>query len=336
MLETMQAGIRENVEGSAWIETIREIVLREIFPNSERLKRAMGLLWFYQRSGLQKLIRKSGILKHFPDSLDQSEAILPEIKGLDQLKNSVYSGNGEIEKVGFLRGCVMDYFYPDTNRATINVLEKVGYTAEIPEDQGCCGAVHLHNGEHEIAKNLARKNIDAFEDHKVVISNAAGCGASMKEYCNLLADDNKYAERASKFSEKVLDISEFLHGKIDLSSMKDIELKAVFDIPCHLIHGQNVSSQPEELLKSIPGLDLKPLQESHICCGSGGTFNITQPEMSLEVLERKMNNIRKTGAEAAVTANIGCMIQLSRGSEIFGPDIKIYHIIDLLDIALLE
>ncbi|MCP4724365.1 MAG: 4Fe-4S dicluster domain-containing protein [bacterium] len=336
MLESMQEEINENVEGSAWTGFIKDFVLHEIFPDPERLKKAMGLIWFYQRSGIQKLVRKFGVLKLLPGNLDLSEQFLPEVRGRKLINSLPISSGNPGKRIGFLRGCVMDYFYPATNRATLNVLRKAGYSASVPEDQNCCGAVHLHNGDHDTAKELAKKNIDAFESFDIVISNAAGCGAAMKEYGGLLADDNEYSEKAVEFSKKVMDISEFLFDKIDPDTFKNIDMNIAFDIPCHLIHGQKISSQPENLLRSIPGLVLKPLHESEMCCGSGGTFNVTQPDLSLKVLERKMENVRKSGAKAIVTANIGCMIQLEKGVELFGPDLEIYHIIDLLDIALVE
>ncbi|KPK94082.1 hypothetical protein AMJ80_05605 [bacterium SM23_31] len=339
LLDTAQELISENAPVSLKERFFKALVLRYIFPFPARLRMIFRLLWMYQRSGLQKLVRTTKILRLISKNLDKAERFLPPVAGFSPLQTDIKNDNTALKdtkKVGLLRGCIMDYFYPETNRATLRLLKKCGCTVIIPEKQHCCGAVHLHNREHELAKESARKTIDAFENENVdfVITNAAGCGAVMKEYGTLLSDDPEYAGKAAQFSAKVKDISEFLVDFLPNLHFGTVNKTVVYDDPCHLLHGQKISRQPSLLLESVPGLDIRPLYEAEMCCGSGGTFNITQPELSLKVLKRKMENIKRSGADTVVTANIGCMIQLERGVEISKMNLRVCHIVDILDEAL--
>lgn len=339
LLETAQHLISEKAPMSLRERFFKAFVLRLIFPFPARLRMIFRLIWLYQRSGLQKLVRATRLLRLFSKNIDTAERFLPSIAGFSMLQSN-NKDNGanfkEKRKVGFLRGCVMDYFYPESNRATLRLLKKCGCAVIIPENQHCCGAVHLHNREHELAKDFARKTIDAFENENVdfVITNAAGCGAMMKEYGMLLSDDTEYAEKAVQFSAKVRDVSEFLVDYVPNLHFERVDKTVVYDDPCHLLHGQKISKQPRLLLESVPGLDIRPLYEAEMCCGSGGTFNITQPALSLQVLQRKMDNIKRSGADTVVTGNIGCMIQLNRGAEMNGLNLRVCHIVDILDEAL--
>jgi len=343
LLETAQEFINVKAPVSFRTRFLNALILRHIFPYPARLRMIFRFLWIYQRSGLQKLVRAAGFLRLFSKKLDTVERFMPAIAGFSMLQSNtkVQSENNsqsfkQKRKIGLLRGCVMDYFYPESNRATLRLLEKCGCTVVIPEKQHCCGAVHLHNREHELAKECARKTIDVFENERVdfVITNAAGCGVMMKEYGVLLSDDPDYAEKASQFSVKVKDISEFLAGFAPNFRFGAIHRTVVYDDPCHLIHGQKISQPPRLLLELVPGLDIRPLNEAEMCCGSAGTFNITQPKLSLQVLQRKMDNIKRSGADTVVTSNIGCMIQLERGAEMNGMNLRVCHIVDILDEAL--
>lgn len=339
LFETAQELISENAPVSLRERFFKALILRHIFPFPARLRMIFRIIWLYQRSGLQKLVRETGLLKLFSKNLDVAERFLPSIAGFSLLQSSNKDNIANFRKkrkVGFLRGCVMDYFYPESNRATLRLLKKCGCAVVIPKEQHCCGAVHLHNREHELAKECARKTIDAFENENVdfVVTNAAGCGAMMKEYGALLSDDPEYAEKAARFSEKVKDISEFLVDFIPNLHFGTVNKTVVYDDPCHLIHGQKVSQPPRLLLELVPGLDIRPLYEAEMCCGSGGTFNITQPKLSLQVLQRKMDNIKRSGADTVVTGNIGCMIQLERGAQMNGMNLHVCHIVDILDEAI--
>ena len=238
-------------------------------------------------------------------------------------------------RVAMLNGCVMPLLFGDVNEATVRVLRRNGCEVVFPKNQICCGALNIHNGETVAAKIMARRNIDAFLDAGVdaVVVNAAGCGAAMKEYDYLLRDDPIYAEKAKRFSAGVKDTGEFLAGLGLVGKLAPVELTVTYQDPCHLAHGQRVRNQPRSLLQAIPGLQLKEMEGSDRCCGSAGIYNITHPAMSQHLLKEKMQSVAATTAEAVVSPNPGCMLQLRYGAQQYGPDIKVYHLMDLLDLA---
>ena len=332
LLETAQHIVGEKQPPSFFNRLLRTLILRKIFPYRKRLRFVFRLVWLYQRTGLQRLVRTLRLLRLFSKRLEMSERFLPEIAGIAQIRSNRIFKNAEQPIVGFLRGCVSDYFIPETNKASVELIEMCGYAVFIPDAQHCCGAVHLHNQEYSLAHNCARSIIDVFEIETVdyIITAAAGCGAMMKEYKDILADDPEYAEKAKAFSAKVRDITEFLTAHRDILSFGPVQKSIVYDDPCHLIHGQKIHKEPRLLLASVPELEIRRLTEADICCGSGGTFNITQPELSLRVLKRKMNFIKQSRVEAVVTANIGCIIQLKRGIELEKLPMNVYHIVDIL------
>jgi glycolate oxidase iron-sulfur subunit len=235
-------------------------------------------------------------------------------------------------RIGILIGCVQDVFFPDINQDTIDVLQLNGYDIFIPGQNFCCGSVHGHNGNLEMARTLAKKTIDVFTSGKVewVIINSAGCGAYMKEYASLLSDDAEYADKARDFSKKVKDITEFLveQGWRRPGPLSDMIV--TYHEPCHLVHSQKVSKQPRDIILSIPGIEFRELPEANWCCGSAGIYNIVRYEDAVQILERKMKNIRSTGVSHVVTGNPGCMIQLIYGTKKFMTDVKIIHPISLL------
>ena len=236
-----------------------------------------------------------------------------------------------------LTGCVQDLVYPDVNRDTVDVLLANGCEVITPRAQHCCGSLHAHNGELETAKEMARANIAAMERAAgpldgldAIITNAAGCGSHLKHYERLLAGDPDYAERARIWSAKVKDIHEWLMQLGVVPPTAAVPLKATYHEACHLVHGQKISKQPRDLLRLIPGLELVELPESAWCCGSAGIYNITQPEMSQKLLERKMRNILSTGAKVVASANPGCCVQLEAGARDRSQTIEILHPITLL------
>ena len=337
LLETAQQLLTEKVPASFFERFVRSLLLRKIFPYKKRLRFMFRLLWLYQRSGIQKLIRAARLIKLFSKQLEMAERFLPRIVNFCQIRSSRALKDSQKPVAGLLRGCITDYFAPEINRATLNLIEACGYSVFIPDAQHCCGAVHLHNQEFSLARNCARSIITIFEMEPVdyIITNTAGCGAMMKEYKNLLADDAEYGEKAKQFSAKVRDITEFLVDYKEKLPLRALEKCIVYDDPCHLIHGQKIQTQPRELLSAVPGLTIRHLVEADICCGSGGTFNVTQPELSLQVLKRKMNYIRQSRADIVVTANIGCIIQLKRGTELEKMPLEVSHIVNILDEALI-
>jgi glycolate oxidase iron-sulfur subunit len=240
-----------------------------------------------------------------------------------------------VARAALFSGCVQASVFGPTNAATARVLARNGVEVVVIEDQTCCGALHTHAGERERGRALARKNIAAFErvDADAIIVNAAGCGANMKEYGWLLKDDPVWAKRAESFAARVRDATEFL-GDLGLRERPGpLRLRATYDDPCHLLHGQRISAQPRALLAAIPGLVQLPLVEADMCCGSAGTYNVTQPALSKQLLERKVGNLLATNADMVVTANPGCQMQIEAGLRAAGSRMPVVHLMDLLDRA---
>jgi glycolate oxidase iron-sulfur subunit len=299
-------------------------------------------LKLYQRSGAQTLTRRLHLLDYMPGplagKLQEPEALMPRIEGalLQGDLPVVTPPLGERRyRVGFISGCIMDQVFRDINEASIRVLAANGCEVITPRDQRCCGALHVHSGEAEQGRALARANIEAFEHWgcDYIIINAAGCGSNLKEYGHLLRDDPAYAERAAAFSSKVKDISEFL-AMIDLNpQLGEVRRRVTYHDACHLAHGQKVKSQPRALLKRIPGLELVDLKEADWCCGSAGIYNITNQEMAGKLLERKMGHIANTRAEVVATGNPGCMMQINFGARQRDLPVQALHPIQLLDEA---
>src|SRR2546430_4510209 len=332
------------------LESLTNRVLRRFFfdlilPSRTLTSLVFAALKVYQRSGLQTLVRRTGLLDvanalptPLQGQLKTPEALMPSSSGdlLPQLLPEVTPAlTKKCYRVGFISGCIMDQMYRDINEATIRVLAANGCEVITPPRQQCCGALHVHAGEAKRGRQLARHNIDVFEpyDCDAIIINSAGCGSNLKEYGHLLRDDLLYAERARNFSAKVKDISEFLAG-IELNhNMGEILHTVAYHDACHLIHGQKVKQQPRQLLQAIPGVKLVNLKEADWCCDSAGIYNITNQEMSNTLLQRKMDNIAATGATMIATGNPGCMMQIAMGVRERGMEIDVVHPIQLIDEA---
>lgn len=326
------------------------LLLRRFFfdimlPSRLILTLVFGGLKLYQRSGLQKLVHGTGLFDlinklptPFQGKLATPEALMNDARGpiapapLAEVTPAI---GLQHFRVGFISGCIMDQVFHDINEASIRVLAANGCEVITPLQQNCCGALHIHGGEAEHGRNLARRNIDVFEQYNCdfIIINSAGCGSTLKEYDHLLRDDPVYAERARVFSGKMKDISEFL-ASIELShEMGEVKRTVAYHDACHLLHGQKIKQQPRELLKTIPGLTLVTLKESDWCCGSAGIYNITNQEMGQQLLERKMDHVAETGAEIIATGNPGCMMQIALGMRERGLPMEVMHPIELLDEA---
>jgi glycolate oxidase iron-sulfur subunit len=227
----------------------------------------------------------------------------------------------------------MPLLFGEVNAATVRVLQRNGCEIVFPQNQICCGALNIHNGESTVAKRMARQNIDAFLDAGVdaIVVNAAGCGAAMKEYDYLLRDDPVYAEKAKRLGALVKDASEFLAGLGLVGKLGRLEMTVTYQDPCHLAHGQRVRAQPRKLLQAIPGLRLVEMAGADHCCGSAGIYNITHPGMSRSILNEKMQSVIATHAGAVVAPNPGCMLQLRYGARLHGMKLQVFHLIDLLD-----
>jgi glycolate oxidase iron-sulfur subunit len=318
--------------GSSFARMLLNFSFTRLLPYPRRLRMAARLVRLYQQTGLRRLIRP-----FLSEKLGGMDSMLPAIP------DRFFEPDGDVfpalrerrARVAMLNGCVMPLLFGEVNAATVRVLQRNGCEVVFPKYQICCGALNIHNGESAAAKQMARRNIDAFLAAGVdaVIVNAAGCGATMKEYGYLLRDDPAYAEKALRFSALVRDAGEFLADIGLVAPLGRVEMTVTYQDPCHLAHGQRVRSQPRKLLNAIPGVKLLEMEGSDRCCGSAGIYNITHPDMSQHLLKEKMESIAANGAPAVVAPNPGCMLQLRYGSERYGPALKVYHLMDLLDRA---
>lgn len=313
-----------------------------LFPYPNRLRLLLMPLFIYQKLGLQQLIRRTGIIEKISPHLAGMESNLPELSlstFQDTLPELVPAQGTKRYRVGMILGCVQKLFFDRVNQATVRVLTANGCEIVIPPSQGCCAALPHHQGQEEQAKTLARQMIDNFADTHVdaIIINAAGCGHTLKEYGELLRDDPEYQQRAIDFSAKVKDVQEFL-AEIELTtelfSISPAPLTLVYQDACHLLHGQKISSQPRQLLKQIPNIQLKEPLDAALCCGSAGVYNMLQPETANELGRQKVTNLVATGATIIASANPGCTLQIAKHLELQGHQTKIYHPIELLDLAI--
>jgi glycolate oxidase iron-sulfur subunit len=324
---------------------LRRFFFDLMLPSRLLTSLAFAGLKIYQRSGLQSFAHKSGLLRFidalptpFQGKLSTPEALMPRAGG-DLLPKPLPEITPAIGprryRVGFVSGCIMDQVYREINEATIRVLAANGCEVITPLAQQCCGALHVHAGEGERGRQLARHNIDVFERYAcdAIIINSAGCGSNLKEYGHLLRDDPAYAERARAFSALVKDVSEFLIGIDSQVNMGELPYTVAYHDACHLAHGQKIRQQPRQLLRRIPGLRLVDLKEADWCCGSAGIYNITNQEMAGKLLERKMQNIIASGASIIATGNPGCMMQIALGARERGLDLQVMHPVQLLDEA---
>ena len=312
---------------------IRTAAFEWLLPHRRALGAFAVLSIAAKRLGMGTLMRATriGVARRMADLLD----LLPDRASATAPASTTSAGDNPRARVAMLEGCVMGSVFGDTNAATARVLARNGVEVIGTIGQTCCGALHAHAGERELARDLARRNIAAFERvaPDAVIVNAAGCGAAMKEYGWLLKDDAKWSARASAFAAKVKDATEFL-GDLGMSAPPGtLSGRVTWDDPCHLLHGQKIRAQPRALLEAIPGLEVVPLEEADWCCGSAGTYNVTQPDLARSILQRKIANIVRTGADTVVTANPGCLMQIQSGLRQVGSNVRVVHLLDLLDEA---
>jgi glycolate oxidase iron-sulfur subunit len=318
------------------VRLVRGGVFDVLFRRMSLFRAFSRLMWLYQRSGAQWLARRSGILRAL--GLEEAEALLPPISDhfLAPDGRTLPAEGPRRATVALLSGCIMSTAFADVHRATIRVLQKNGCAVLLPPDQGCCGALHAHGGDLEGARDLARANIAAFEGLGVdaIVVNAAGCGSTLKEYSHLLHEEPAWADRAAAFAARVKDVSEFLAAiGLNTTGMRPLNLTATYQEPCHLAHAQRITQQPRRLLAAVPGLALKEMHESSLCCGSAGIYNVTQPEMAARLGDRKLDNAEATGADVIVTANPGCHLQLAGGLARRGSAMRVRHIVEVLDAA---
>ncbi len=324
----MMEEMRAKVVAKRPVNWITRFMMQRVFPYPRRFAAAARAMELYQASGFQQFLRTSGLLKRIAPEMAAMEALMPAV-GIEPgtTPGATYRADGHRRgTVALFTGCVMDAVLGSINRDTVRLLNAAGYDVVVPEDQICCGALANHAGLRDTAIDMAKRNLQAFplEDVDAIIINAAGCGAMLKEYPVLL-------EEAGKFSAKVQDISEFLVSTRIFDRLTIPQRGRVgYDDPCHLIHGQGVKSQPRRLLKSIPGIEFVEVEGADQCCGSAGIYNITQNELSMQILDRKMEQIRRANVNILATGNPGCMFQFRYGAARAGIDLQVVHPVELL------
>jgi len=344
LITAMRTQIERNHPRS-WQEKVLRKFIFSVFPYPNRLKVLLAPLIPYQKLGLQKLIRKSGLLNFLlPKQIAAMESVLPEISSeafSSSYPEVIPAQEQKRYRVGIILGCVQRMFLPEVNAATIRVLTANGCEVVIPKLQGCCGALSHHQGQEAQTQDLARQMIDTFSSYELdaILINASGCGHSLKEYDQILKDDPSYAKSAQEFAAKVKDVQEFLDevGLITpLSALNEGQepLNVVYQDACHMLHGQKISMQPRRLLKQIPNLKLKEPIDAALCCGSAGVYNILQPEIGAELGKQKVENLVNTGASLIASANVGCTIQIRKHLELQGQTTMLKHPMELLDYAI--
>ncbi len=320
---------------------VRSLIF-SLFPYPTRLRAVAGPLYLYQKLGIAKLVRKTGLLAKFSPSLAAMESLLPPITAesfQDDLPELVPAVGTQRYRVGMVLGCVQRVFFSDVNASTARVLSANGCEVVIPHEQGCCSALPAHQGQAAQAQALARRMIDCFEAAEVdfVVINAAGCGHTLKEYHHILQDDPAYSERAKAFVAKVRDVQEFLAqvGLVTpLHPIAEGDLPIVYQDACHLLHGQKISLQPRQLLQQIPGVTLREPLDAALCCGSAGVYNMLHPEVASELGQMKVRNLLNTGAALVASPNPGCSLQIQQHLEKQEKSMPLFHPMELLDCSI--
>ncbi|MDH2886652.1 (Fe-S)-binding protein [Bacillus cytotoxicus] len=339
LLEEARDIINQNKKFSMPVKAVRKMVFEGLFPHQNRMRTLTGIIGFYQRSGLQTLTHKTGIMKLFPETLAAMDLVLPKVPKMKKMKNRpefLPAQATKKKRVAFFTGCLMDTMFLETNNATMKLLQLAGCDVVIPKNQNCCGALHGHAGEKRGAKELAKRNIKAFEDLNIdyIITNAGGCGAYLVDYDHLLKDDSKWAERAKQFVAKIKDITAIL-VELDFHKRTDLRLPPqiiTYQDSCHLRNVMHTSSEPRMLLQAIQGITYREMKDADRCCGSAGIYNIVHSELSMEFLNYKMERVHETNATTIVTANPGCLLQMKLGieREHLSHKMRGVHIVDLL------
>ena len=311
---------------------LQRLALFHIFPYAGRDRLALAPARLLQWTGLDGLLKKIGLLRLLPRSVRQLHEMLPRLqRHPGRLPEVLPAQSPRRARVALFTGCVADAIFPQTNWATAQVLQRNGCEVLVPRGQGCCGALHYHAGQEGPARQFATGNCRAFPADEVdaIIVNAADCGAMLKDYGHLL-HDTPQAEAGQQFAAKVRDVSEFLVRLGPIPPEHPLPIRATYHDACHLCHAQQIRKPPRQLLEMIPGLELVPLNESEICCGAAGSYNLTQPDMAERLGRRKVQNILATGVQAVFTGNVGCLLQIARYLHPQRPEVWVAHPMDAL------
>ena len=341
LLEAARADLEQRETKRTLRSRLLHFVLRHIWLQPQRLRFAFTLLRLVRDARLPRLLIKTRLARIISPRFEFALALLDSSLAAGESKHrrelntaSGSTGRPQPPQALLFKGCVTEGLFARVNAATARVLEANGCAVRAPFHQACCGALHAHAGDLEGARRLARRNIEAFEDEACapIITNAGGCGALLVSYAHLLEHDADYAERARQFSARVRDISQQLETTGIRQGAAIDESVTTYDASCHLLYGQRVIDAPLEMLRAIPGLRFAPLEESDVCCGGAGIYNLLEPELSERVLNEKLKHVRETGAQTLTTGNPGCHMQIAAGARLKGMEhLRVCHPIELLD-----
>jgi glycolate oxidase iron-sulfur subunit len=338
LVEAARAQIEQSVRRPWHIRLLRKVIFEGLLPSRAALRAVGTLLYAYEATDLRRIVQSSGLLK-LMGRMGRVEELAPSAEMPQFYRfygKTLQSVGPRRYRVAFLGGCMANVFFARLNEATVRVLRRNGCEVSIPASQNCCGALHVHAGMRDPARALARQNIDALVDggYDAIITNAAGCGSTLKEYHELFEHDPAYLTKAKRFVAMVRDVTEFLDSiEISREGMKPVKRRVTYQDSCHLAHGQKVKAAPRKLLRSIPGLEFVEMPMADLCCGSAGIYNIVQDEMAAAVLAKKMTYVNSVRPEMIATANPGCMLQLQAGVRRFGSGQPVKHVVEILDEA---
>lgn len=335
LVEAARNQIRVAGKESVFTQLVKNFFLRKVLSQKRSLRTVARILWFYQNSGLERLINAGGVMKFLAPKLSELQKLSPRVDRtfFSDRSPEIIKPNGSVRyRVGFLTGCIMDVAFAGINDDTLKVLLHHQCEVVIPHKQQCCGSLQAHNGDFEIARTLARQNIDIFAayDLDAIIMNSAGCGAMMKEYGHYLTQDPQYARPALELSRKIKDLSEFLYEIGLKEPSQEFRHSVSYHDACHLAHSQKVTKEPRDLIRSIPGVQFVELNEASWCCGSAGIYNVVQYDDSMKILERKMANVEIARADYLVANNPGCLLQIGHGIKKNRLNTEIVHLATLL------
>ena len=340
LLEAARPQLERHVRRPLADRLFRRLIFA-LFPYPRRLRWLALELWAYQRLGLQRLVRATGLLELLPARLRAMEAVAPRVSiagAWSSMPDVIPAAGPPRRRVALLLGCVQRVFFSDVNRATARVLAAEGCEVVMPQAQGCCGALMLHAGLEDDAAALARRFIDAFEPSlaavDAIVINAAGCGSTLKEYGHLLRDDPAYAARAEALAARCRDVSEVLADLEPRAPRHPVPMRVAYHDACHLQHAQGVSAEPRRVLAAIPELDVREVPEGGLCCGSAGIYNLVEPEAADALGRRKAGNVLSTGADAIVSSNPGCLLQLGSALERQGRPLRTMHLVEIVDASI--
>lgn len=337
LIEAAREEIEQTRKRSLPVRLFRSFLLLKLVPSRGLLTAAGMGLYLYQASGFQRLLRATGLLNLF-GPLGDLEALSPnaEFPFFFPKIGRTFPAEGERKyRVAFMAGCIANVAFARLNEATVRVLQKNGCEVVIPAGQSCCGALAMHQGLKDEARRLAGININAVnpDDFDAIITNAAGCGSTLKEYEHLLGHDEAYRDKAHAFVTKMKDVTEFLAATGLRGGMRPLNMTVTYQDSCHLAHGQKISAAPRKLLRSLPGVAFREMPSADVCCGSAGVYNLVEHDMADQLLRHKMEAVETTKAEVIATANPGCLLQLLAGARLYGKGQRVVHVVELIDEA---